>query len=272
MMKMSQGLYSGFVISTIGQNAGKRIPMPFHIAQSNVAAGTARWDVNETPVPRVVTEKVAEREAKEAELAARAEKRRLDLAGGDSVTAAMRDSAKHMTFVSVLYEIDGVPSRFAYLARPFPKIALADEELVDDGEGGLLKRSDDGGFTLSLANATARYSKIEDRLYSLTEWTSPEVDIPADWRDLHHLKIIAMAKAIRGATAPASMPKADAIAIIEEWIKDDSVREDQPAAGLETGRPSEGSEAGNSLDPDGSQARARAAEKAIEFADEDGGE
>lgn len=45
-----------------------------------------------------------------------------------------------------------------------------------------------------------------------------EIEIPADWRDQHHLANIALARRIAGDAAPASMLKQDAETIIETEI------------------------------------------------------
>lgn len=71
------------------------------------------------------------------------------------------------------------------------------------------------------------------------------VDIPEDWRELHHFKQIAIAKAITG-DEDAKMTKADAAAVIEEELlrRAEAPETDIPATPV-VHKAGEGPEAGN---------------------------
>lgn len=185
-------IYTGEVISMIGRNAGKRVPMDYVAAQSNVAAGTARWVDDDTPMPRQVSAEIASREAeRKAEIQS---------------------------------------DRDAY--KKFLKQQESEEPAGGEGEG-----------------------EGEEK-----------IDLPDDWRTLHHSKLISIGKKIKGMDTTESMTKAEAIEVIEAY-QNDQVSE---GADNETGEKEDRNENGRIKDgnhvpgADG-EAKARAAEKANEF-------
>ncbi len=68
----------------------------------------------------------------------------------------------------------------------------------------------DAGLVEAL-DASVPASNISPDLKPNDRPTPDEVDIPAEWRDMHHLKIIALAKRID----PTVTNKAEAVAVIE---------------------------------------------------------
>lgn len=68
----------------------------------------------------------------------------------------------------------------------------------------------DAGLVEALG-VTVPASNISPDMKPIDPPTTDPVEIPADWRDMHHLKIIALAKRID----PAVTNKAEAVAVIE---------------------------------------------------------
>lgn len=257
-------IYSGFVISHIGQSAGQRVPMDFKVAQSCVASGTHAWEEDETPLGKNLKAEIESREAEKAaqEAADREHYEKLK-SGTTSVTEALINSAKPVHW----QEEDGR----IYLARPFPNVVMVEYDMLEKSEDGKT-------FDLTAANAIATYEIVED-LGGVVVGVLKETDqfdevIPADWRDRHFLQNIAAAKKIRGMEQGDSLRRPEAEAIIEEWIKaDDQIRENpgggetEEARGGEDGKRIKNGEHAENGDEDGRE-RAKEAEKEFVEGDE----
>lgn len=195
-------VYSGFVISTIGIYRGKRIPMIYKDAQAAVASGTARWEDDETPMPKnLALEIKAAEDKRQAEIEADAEHAKKHKAGeGESIIDMLRAAAMP---IDLAYEGEGDDA--VYLASPLPEVTLIDK--VHAYEGFPLN-VEGQNVELTVANATAFY-KIEweddtHYLCTLGESEVPDVEIPEDWRERNHLANIAAAKKIGALTARPS--------------------------------------------------------------------
>lgn len=209
-------IYSGFVISMIGQQRGQRIPMNFKTAQSCTSAGTHRWEDDESPIDKGIKQEIeADAARKEQERLADEEHYRKLKEEGDAAAAQK---------INIVNEGDQL-----FLARPFPKIAVIPFNLIQLDEDGLVE--------ITLANAAAKYEQsemLEDGavIGNLKELVDQfQGEIPEDWRNSHFLANISLAKQIRGLDKGDSLKRPAAEAIIEEWTKTD----DQGSLRIETG-------------------------------------
>ena len=83
-----------------------------------------------------------------------------------------------------------------------------------------------------------------------------EIEIPENWRELHHMAIIGLAKKIKGMDNKASLKKADAIKIVEEFIaENDQVRTEEAANEAGKG-PESGNRDKREFDPEASAEKA----------------
>lgn len=260
-------VYSGFVINMIGQNAGKRMPMDYAVAQAMVANGNARWEDDETPVHKQLAGEIARRE-EERQAQEAADLQHGADARAKSVEDLLAQRARRIVIQRVTNE-DG--SMTDYLARPFPAVTIIDHAFLD-GVGvtsGILHQyvMDEGVeghgskmLDVRLYNAEASYKLIEvlDNGSFVLERVGVdqfEGEIPADWHDKGHLRYIPIAKEIRRNDAP--MKAIDAAAVIEEWTKSD----DQIPAVAPPKAKGEGPDAGNR---DKSEGAGDPAQKSVE--------
>lgn len=234
-------IYSGYVISMIGQTAGQRVDMDFKNAQACVACGTHRWEDDETDMPLGLQAEIDAREA--ARLAQeesdrihnaklKAEREAKDAAAAKSVDAILLDKARKIGIAKV--------DESLYLTAPFPAVTAFTREFLDsDDENSPISIVDGtegdvqaGDIVMNLSNAIGRYRPLSEAdgviVAQLQEAMQPEVNVPADWREMSHLQTIPLAKLIRG--NGGKMTKADATAILDEWTKpDDQVPVDETA-------------------------------------------
>lgn len=262
-------IYSGSVISMIGNDAGKPLLMPYKVAQGMVASGQARWEDDPSPMPRQLSGEIAARAAaEEASRLADIEHNKRLKEQGPPVDDAVRDAARKIVFTETP---EGV-----YIARPLPRFARFAFELLDDKLTDDIIIFDENVVTLSVNNATAEYRVLErDDTSALTELVladQPDVEIPEDWRDRHFQTNIAAARKIRALDSNVSMTKDDAEAIIAEWVRTDDPVSTEVASGAPTneqGRVLDGNHRGNAgKDEDGADLSAEeiARRKAEEFA------
>lgn len=243
-------VYSGHVISMIGNTMGHRVPMLFKVAQGMVASGQARWEDDPTPLGRAAASEIDRRVAEEeARVAADKEHfERLKAEGAKSVEDVLVSRAQPILI--------GQDEAGTYLRRPFPPIVIITEEFID--QSGLISRSEDGIITIDLRNGMAEYRVLEDvelpgddLAFELVTSEETKVDIPPAWRELSALLMTKLAKDLIGAEPKTKMTKADATAIIEEWTAtDDQIRAEgsEGEAGAAESQPSEkgkGPEGGN---------------------------
>lgn len=247
--------YSGFVISMIGVHAGQRIAMDYGVAQASVISGTARWEDDETALPRVLSGVIDERKA----LIDNNGHQQTDVPV--SVEAALRDSARPIWVGQTVSEVSGKETIVRYTLRPFPAVTRIDNQLLgeDAPENDIIVKNEDGTISFVFNNAMATYSVVDvgdtDTLLQLEEAEQYEGEIPADWRDRSHLVNIPVAKQIR--SHDGKMTKIEAEAIIEEWTKSDDTVQPEGQAGSETlgedgQQPQDGirNVNGNQADPD----------------------
>lgn len=237
-------LYQGSVISMIGVNAGAEIVMDYKTAQGCVANGTARWIDDETDLPNHIKARVAERTAEE-DAKAESDRLAMEAKANRGATNVAQLLAERADKICVGIYTDGDGKQVEYLMRPFPAVVAFTRDLMDaepemisvifDEAGEGVDTSKNGDIIVKLSNGIARYRPIpeaetDDQIVAQLQEddvVQPEVDIPADWQKMSHLQLIPMAKNIRGTTA--SMKKAEAIAIIEEWTKTDDQVSIDPA-------------------------------------------
>ncbi len=253
-------VYPGYVISQISRNAGERETMDYHVAQSAVASGTHRWHDEEADMPNHVQELINKRESDQAEL---------DRANAEhnARLRAERDESEKEQAAQNTPPDDRAPIRIRkigddlYLARPFPATAIFDKAAIDAPNSPFTSEEDgdNNNVVVKLANAEATYRlKASDETSLLTELlssTSPDVDIPEDWREKRALQLTNIAKKILGTTRP--MTGLEAIAIIEEWTKvDDTVQTEADAGANQQPQPADpakeaenNGERGNAADP-----------------------
>lgn len=223
-------IYQGYVISQIGQSAGKRVDMEFKVAQSCVSSGTHRWADDETDLPSHVQARVNEAEvARQRQIENDAlhfkglqEGEQRDPADVEAMAARARPLR-----VSVTASEGNPEARHYFLAAPLPPVLAVDFGVLETIKPEV-DINDVGEIVITFENAKARYQVVsrDDDIYiaELVESDQPNVDIPDDWRDLHHLTLIPLAKTIR--RTKDSMTKDEAVAVIEEWVKsDDQVSE-----------------------------------------------
>lgn len=246
-------MYQGYIISLIGQSAGSRVDMEFKNAQACVSSGTHRWADDETDISPALQSQIDDRakleEANRESDAIHNQRMRemgmmpnqiddkgkivLPTGGATGVTGPSGTSvadtlAAQAQAIHIIKVGDSL-----YLARPFPQVAAITTDLLYWGDGIVEEITDGDGddvevgdILITFENGVARYrpmdgNKDDDMVVAmLMQKEEPEVDIPADWREMSHLQTIPMAKLIRGGSKD-SMKKPDAMAIIEEWIKTD---------------------------------------------------
>lgn len=257
--------YGGTVISLIGNSYGQEITMDFAAAQSNVAAGTAKWVQDKSPLSPTQARVAKERQAFAGPLN--------PVKTPKSVDEALRSAAQPVRVIAVQRDMDEAPK--ISLARPFPQVAIVHRSLISDGSQNYVRQDEDGTIVFDVENGRARYNVAIDGdaeiILELEEAEQPEVDVPADWRELHHFKKVAIAKQIRG--TKDNMSSAQAEAAIEDWTStDDQVRTDESgeagAGEKETEEEREArreQEAGNQQDPGGQEARERSRQAEAEF-------
>lgn len=230
-------IYSGSVMMMTGpaQQLGTMVETPYKVAQGLVASGQARWEGDKTPMPRHIAQIIRERDQKRerqiAEDAAIHAAKQAERDGVDQGEPAQ--NAEGMSAVGLLH-VRQRGDRI-YLARPFPKTFELTPEIIsgeDTGADGVYSQADNM-IAVRLANANAIYANVaiegDAFIYAeLREKTEPEVEIPADWRDLGHLQQIPLAKKLLGLDGKESMKKVEAIEILEDWTKgaDDPVSTD----------------------------------------------
>lgn len=240
-------IYQGYVISQIGQQLGQEVYMDFKNAQNCVMAGTHRWADDPTDMSNVVRMQIADNDAA---LAAQVEadrlhneklKREAEEAAEAQAAAAL--AARYANIKSI--EIRKIEGQGIFLTRPWPDETSFTAEVVEDSPPGMVTEvwigEGDGAenfLDIKFANAEARYKVTgydeENGIFyaELLSASSPDVDIPANWRELSHLQLIPLAKKITG--QDGSMKKAEAVEILEAWTKvDDQVRTEEPAQATE---------------------------------------
>lgn len=228
-------IYTGRIMMMTGpaQQLGTLVEIPYKVAQGLVASGQARWEDDETPMPRHTAQIISERD----------EKIERDTAEADAISAARKAAREGTDQDAPATTSDAVPSvgqihvrqrgDRIYLARPFPKAVEITPEIIsgeDAGADGVFA-SADNMIVVRFANANALYANValEGDIFvyaELREANEPEVEIPADWRELGHLQMIPLAKKVLAVDSKEKVSKADAIEILEDWTKgaDDPVQ------------------------------------------------
>lgn len=221
-------IYSGSIRMMTGpvSQLGTLVETPYKVAQGLVASGQARWEDDDTPMPRHIAQIIRERD----------EKREIEVAEDAAIHAARQAEREGIDQEPPAEDSEGIAAvgllhvrqrgDRIYLARPFPKTFELTPEIIsgeDKGADGVYSQADNM-IAVRLANANAIYANVaidgDAFIYGeLREKTEPEVEIPADWRELNHLQIIPMAKKVLGVDSKEKMSKADAIEILEDWTK-----------------------------------------------------
>ena len=227
-------IYSGKILMLDGSQMGELVPTPYIVAQGLVASGQARWEGDETPLPRHTAAVIAERRRKREEETAAddahfAAKQAAE--AGESLTPKTMQPGD-VAGARPLY-IAEYPDSHVVILRPFPQRVEMSRELVEnDDDNVVIKRVEDR-VQMTFANASALYQIVaenEEFVYAeLLESTMPEVEIPNDWRERNHLVNIGAAKKLMA--LDSKMNKADAVAVIEEWTKvDDTIPAEKQSA------------------------------------------
>ena len=222
-------IYSGSVLMMMGNQIGELVQTPYQVAQGLVMNGQARWEGDESPMPRhiadIIAKRQAERDAQVAADAAHGEAMKQERAGLIDPPPQVREldiPAGQLYLAQIVPAGDAAP--LLYLARPFPQTAEFEVELFAEDADKRISR-DGAAIALKLENASAVYSVIAENddfaVASLVEKDAPDVEIPDNWRDEHFLKNVSRAKKIRRLDNSASLSKDEAYAIIEEWRKTD---------------------------------------------------
>lgn len=286
-------IYPGYVISLIGHNAGEEEPMEFGTAQACVSSGTHRWHDDPTDLPNGVRMMKEERDRRraaeinadavhaqalkedEADIPTSKELQidKSEFSGtimlGQSTTASL-DAER----IEKGMDVKGADGVF-YIRQPWPQKVRLDTGLLAMGAAFVKPELLDGRLdtvTFNVANASAVYKAVaqdDDVVFlELADSRLPEVEIPADWRELHHFKQISLAKTVRGLDKDAAMTKVEAEAILEEWTaSDDTVRKEGRPAVTDPRDPAH-PEAGNRQDTSpeaGGDPVARVEERTKEF-------
>lgn len=244
-------IYQGYIISHIGQNAGEKEFMELKNAQACVASGTHSWADDETAISPALQAKINDREAeilrqREADALYFQKMKEEEGKPAKSVEALLASNAGRIT-VSVVFPIENdTTSKLTYLARPLPHLVAIDVGVLETMQPNV-DMNEVGEIVLTFENAKARYSVVSNDgdaiLAKLEEADQPEVDIPANWREMSHLQKIPMAKAIRRTSG--SMKKVEAEAIIEEWTRTDGQDPEITDGAEKPVHGGAGSEAGN---------------------------
>lgn len=273
-------IYSGKILMMSGADMGNLVPTPYKVAQGLVASGQARWEGDDSPMPRHIASIISKREEDAARL--KAEDSAINankLAGYEQKTQTTdRSGARPL---GILQRGDTV-----YLARPFPSVIEITPELINDETHVGFTRKDDDMIAIVFPNAEAIYRDVtlpgDAFIYAeLVEVAkAPDVDIPDDWRGRSHLQNIPAAKELLHLDRGEKMTKAEAEEIIEQWTKvDDQVpAEDGNGNGAsepprnENGRILDGEQAPE-IDEDGNKAKTPeeiAEEQERKFVEDDG--
>lgn len=265
-------IYSGYVKSLIGLTAGNRVPMDLKVAQGLVSMGQAAWDDDETPLGKSLQGAID---------ATAAERERIRLEDDEIGKVAKAQSVEALLTATArpIHITTGEDGKI-YLARPFPRIAIVTKEegMSIMGEAFAIvaqpDHSEESQTRISFENASAVYKVIdvsEERIVlEGVEADQFEGEIPADWRELHHLKYIPIAKEIRRTPDGESMKADQARAVLEEWTKQDDQIPVDHANAIDGGvRKGEGEDAGNRLPGADAEAAKKAEEDAKNLGTED---